>query len=153
VTHRTSGAPEQLDTDEPIKFHPPTHCHQDFVIELTETRVNHMDRALAKQAIERIEAEKAVHDVKFAGRPEHVSCLPRFDRVLANLYTNIEPFPRMDATNSIGALPDAIEIAKEMEEVAQHLAATNDMQAALILKREAETVIFKELNDIDGFDR
>ena len=112
-----------------------------------------MDKAVAKQAIERIEAEKAIHDSKFAGRAEHSNCLPRFDKVLANLYKDIEPFPRDDSTTSVGALPDAIESAMELKSIAKELAATQPPEAANLLEEAARKVVSKELNELDGFDR
>lgn len=112
-----------------------------------------MDKAVAKHAIERIEAEKAIHGTKFAGRAEHANCPERFDKVLAKLYADMESAPRVDSTNSLGALPDAIASAKQMEEVADALAKDNKKDAAAHLKREAEKVVFKELNEMDGFDR
>lgn len=112
-----------------------------------------MDKALAKQAIEKIEAEKAVHDIKFAGRPEHGNCLPRFDKVLANLYADLEPFPRVDSTTSMGALPDALESAVALEKIAVELTAQQDTEGAAAVKLEVEKIVSKELNDLDGFDR
>jgi hypothetical protein len=49
-----------------------------------------MDRMMLKQAIERIENERAVHDEKFANNPVHKDCLPRFDKVLDNLRSDLK---------------------------------------------------------------
>jgi hypothetical protein len=38
-----------------------------------------------QSVIERIEAEKAVHERKFKNNPVHKNCLPRFDQTLAKL--------------------------------------------------------------------
>jgi hypothetical protein len=44
-----------------------------------------MDKMVLKAAIEKIEAEKAIHDQKFAGQEIHKDCIPRFETVLAKL--------------------------------------------------------------------
>lgn len=49
-----------------------------------------MDRMMLKAAIERIENERQVHDEKFANSPVHKDCLPRFDKVLSNLKSDLE---------------------------------------------------------------
>lgn len=45
---------------------------------------------MLKNAIQRIEDEKKVHDQKFAGNAVHSECLPRFEKVLANLRADLE---------------------------------------------------------------
>lgn len=50
---------------------------------------------MIKAAIEKIEAEKQVHGTKFAGQEVHRDCIPRFDKVLANLRADLE---KMDAS-------------------------------------------------------
>ena len=49
-----------------------------------------MDRMMLKAAIQKIEDERKVHDAKFAGNPVHKDCIPRFDKVLANLKSDLE---------------------------------------------------------------
>lgn len=49
-----------------------------------------MDKMMLKAAIQKIEEEKQVHDKKFAGQEVHKECLPRFDKVLSNLKSDLE---------------------------------------------------------------
>ncbi len=57
-----------------------------------------MDKMLLKNAIQKIEDERKVHDTKFASNPVHADCLPRFDRVLTNLKADLEKEEQSGAT-------------------------------------------------------
>jgi hypothetical protein len=49
-----------------------------------------MDRMMLKAAIQKIEQEREIHDKKFAGNDVHKDCLPRFDKVLTNLKSDLQ---------------------------------------------------------------
>lgn len=59
-----------------------------------------VDKMLLKNAIQKIEAEKKVHDQKFASNPAHKECLPRFDKVLTNLKADLEKEEQTGGTTS-----------------------------------------------------
>lgn len=44
-----------------------------------------IDRMYIKNTIENLEAERAVHDEKYANNPAHKNCLPNFDLAIAKL--------------------------------------------------------------------
>jgi hypothetical protein len=43
-----------------------------------------------RQAIQKIEQEREVHDQKFGNNPVHKDCLPRFEKVLDNLRSDLD---------------------------------------------------------------
>jgi hypothetical protein len=49
-----------------------------------------MDRMMLRQAIQKIEQEREVHDQKFGNNPVHKDCLPRFEKVLDNLRSDLD---------------------------------------------------------------
>lgn len=49
-----------------------------------------MDRMYLKNAIERLEKERAQHDTKFADNQAHERCLPNFDQAINKLKGELE---------------------------------------------------------------
>jgi hypothetical protein len=112
-----------------------------------------MDKSYLKQVIAKLEKERAVHEEKFSDNPAHKDCQPRFDRVIENLKSDLgEEEPRLDFSVSQSALPDAIAPAKDIEAKAQKLEQIGS-PAAQPLHEKARQIVFKELNELDGFDR
>jgi hypothetical protein len=58
-----------------------------------------MDRMMLRQAIQKIEQEREVHDQKFGNNPVHKECLPRFEKVLDNLRSDLEKAESDSAAN------------------------------------------------------
>ena len=114
-----------------------------------------MDQTYLRQVLRNLEEVKAVHDKKFSDNPAHKTCGARFDRVIENLKGDLaesDTTPRMDFSISESALPDAIEPAKRLEEKASQLEQLGD-PAAVTIREQSRQILFKELNEIDGFDR
>ncbi len=55
-----------------------------------------IDKLYLKNAIEKIEQEKLVHDSKFAGNDVHKDCLPRFETTLTKLRNELEKLESSD---------------------------------------------------------
>jgi hypothetical protein len=114
-----------------------------------------MDKLYMRQVLDRLIAERASHDEKFKGNPVHENCLPRFDKVIDSMRGDLgeSPTPRMDFSVSESALPDAIEDALVFEQAAQALLSNHDPELAEAMKQKSREVVFKEMNELDGFDR
>jgi hypothetical protein len=115
-----------------------------------------MDKTYLKTVLDKLERMKAVHSEKFSDNPQHANCDGRFDKAIDNLKDEMgegeEKAPRLDFSVSQTALPDAIEPAARLEEKAKELEDQNDPSAAPI-RQESRQILFKELNELDGFDR
>lgn len=113
-----------------------------------------MDKAYLKQVIARLIAERAVHEHKFAGMPVHNNCLKRFDALIEKLEDGLgDERRRLDFSPSESALPDALEEASALKAAAMQLELEQQHASAEFLKQRAREVLFKEMNELDGFDR
>jgi hypothetical protein len=115
-----------------------------------------MDKTYLKTVLDKLERMKAVHSDKFSDNPKHADCDGRMDKVIDNLKEEMgegeETAPRLDFSVSETALPDAIEPAARLEAKAKELEGQNSPEAAP-LRQESRQILFKELNELDGFDR
>ena len=95
-----------------------------------------------------------MHDKKFAGNPAHRDCQPRFDQTIDNLSQKLAAAEasRMDFSASQSALPDALEPARQLQEQARQLETACNPEA-VPLRELSRQILFKELNELDGFDR
>ena len=62
------------------------------------------------------------------------------------------PARQVDPASSAGALPDALEEALALEKLARELESAGDCEAPRYHQLARES-LFKELNELDGFDR
>ncbi|HEY9791960.1 MAG TPA: hypothetical protein V6D22_16255 [Candidatus Obscuribacterales bacterium] len=115
-----------------------------------------MDIAYLRQVLGKLERMKAVHDEKFSDNPKHKDCQKRLDKAIDNLGRDIKEQsasePRLDFSVSESALPDAIEPAAKLQAEANELEGLND-PLATALRAQSRDILFKELNELDGFDR
>lgn len=114
-----------------------------------------MDKLYAKQVLERLIAERSIHQDKFSGDPIHANCMPRFDKAIAGLEQEVGELQaaRIDFSVSETALPDAIAEALPLKHAADALALENQHEAAEVMYKRARDVVAKEMNELDGFDR
>lgn len=112
-----------------------------------------MDKEHITRVLERLEAERFIHDEKFATSSLHRNCLSRFDKVIASLKSNLaeDHQKRLDFATSESALPDAISFASTLMDTAQEMALQQEHDAAEMMHAKAVEVVMKELNELDGF--
>jgi hypothetical protein len=114
-----------------------------------------MDKAYVKEVLSKLERMKAVHDEKFSDNPHHKDCQKRLDKTIDNLREEMkeqsESEQRFDFSVSESALPDAIEPAARLQAQANQLELDDPM--AIALREQSRDILFKELNELDGFDR
>jgi hypothetical protein len=115
-----------------------------------------MDKLYLKGVLDRLVAEREVHDQKYADNAVHNDCLPRMDKAIENIRKELGEEPgsnRLDFSVSESALPDAIQDAVVLQHLADEMDTQNEHETASLLKRRSQEVVFKELNELDGFDR
>jgi len=115
-----------------------------------------MDRYYLQDLISQLERERAEHGTKFAGNPVHINCLPRFDNTIEKLKGELAKLPtpgQGSEPGSITARGDELHKAHELNEIAHSLKQQHEYCSAEALKKEVHTMVAKELNQIDGFDR
>ena len=117
-----------------------------------------MDIAYLREVLGKLERMKAVHDKKFSDNPHHKDCQKRLDKTIDHLRKDLKEQsksePRLDFSVSESALPDAIEAAGRLQAQANELEALNlDDALAIALREQSRDILFKELNELDGFDR
>ncbi|HEY9793302.1 MAG TPA: hypothetical protein V6D22_23075 [Candidatus Obscuribacterales bacterium] len=112
-----------------------------------------MDKEHAKRILERLEAERSVHDEKFASQPLHKDCLRRFDSVIAALREQYDDATcsRLDYATNECALPDAICFARVLMDTAQEMSLEKEDEAAELMHQRALETVMTELNELDGF--
>jgi hypothetical protein len=122
-----------------------------------------MDEAYLRQALHALEKGREMHEERYGDNPHHQDCLPRLDKVIETLSDQLEQEdsqtknrrripPRLDFSVSETALPDAIEAAAQLEMQARLLEQQHDPDSIMLLQAARE-ILFKELNELDGFDR
>jgi len=110
-----------------------------------------MDRYYLQDMIAHIEQEKATHAANFQGNAAHRNCLPRFNTVIAKLREELDTFTSTDV--KVTARGDELKPAKKLYDLAADLEKQAQDEMAAKFRNEARSIVAKELNELDGFDR
>lgn len=110
-----------------------------------------MDRYYLQDMIAHIEQEEATHDAKFQGNEAHRNCLPRFDIVIAKLRGELDMLASIEA--KVTARGDELKPAQKLYALAADLESQAQREMATKFRNKARSMVAKELNELDGFDR
>lgn len=117
--------------------------------------------------ISRLEQDKARHEEKLGGQPGHDKCLVKIAEKVKELEAQLEKNstscesaagnPESDCNGKVEgeatARGDEFEKVDKLQTAAIELESKNKGKEAEVVKDHMRTMVAKELNELDGFDR
>ncbi len=125
-----------------------------------------MEKVEIQGLISRLENDKAKHEAKFSGQPQHDSCLAKIAERVRDLEAQIEPASATVSSTSCVAKTngsscegdltvrgDEFEKVDQLQDTAEKLEGQNKEHEADAVKLQMRGMVAKQLNELDGFDR